>query len=94
MRALPEGGARPYSAGADAMQETVNMVPLKWAFAIFGIGLFIASMTFVNAYVAQGAIASGRSSAFGNTTRRLGLSLIVASLLLFLAGIALVVPAI
>jgi len=38
VRALPEGGARPYSAGADAMQETVNMVPLKWAFAIFGIG--------------------------------------------------------
>ena len=147
MRALPEGGARPYSAGADAMQETaetsplqllfielrvglarsaiqaalllnggasvalllflarlmpapapgalaVNMVPLKWAFAISGSGLFIASMTFVNAYVAQGAIASGRSSAFGNTMRRLGLSLIVASLLLFLAGIALVVLAI
>jgi hypothetical protein len=42
----------------------------------------------VNAYVAQGAIA------FGNTMRRLGLSLIVASLLLFLAGIALVVLAI
>jgi len=62
------------------MQETVNMVPLKWAFAISGIGLFIASMTFVNAYVAQGAIASGRSSAFGNTMRRWGLSLIVASL--------------
>jgi hypothetical protein len=48
----------------------------------------------VNAYVAQGAIASGRSSAFGNTMRRLGLSLIVISLLLFLAGIALVVLAI
>jgi hypothetical protein len=36
-------------------------------------------MTFVNAYVAQGAIASGRSSAFGNTMRRWGLSLIVAA---------------
>jgi len=48
----------------------------------------------VNAYVAQGAIASGRSSAFGNTMRRWGLSLIVISLLLFLAGIALVVLAI
>jgi hypothetical protein len=147
VRALPEGGARSYFAGAGAMQETaetsalqllfielrvglarsaiqaalllnggaivamllflaslmspqapgtlaVNLVPLKWAFAIFGLGLFIASMTFVNAYVAQGAIASGRSSAFGNTLRRLGLSLIVASLLLFLAGIALVVLAI
>jgi hypothetical protein len=146
VRALPEGGARSYLAGADAMQETaetnplqllfielrvglarsairaalllnggaivalllflaslistppgalaVNLVPLKWAFAIFGLGVFIASMTFVNAYVAQGAIASGRSSAFGNTMRRLGLSLIVASLLLFLAGIALVVLAI
>lgn len=72
----------------------VNVVPLKWAFAIFGVGLFIAGMTFVNAYVAQGAIASGRSGAFGNTMRRLGLGLIVASLLLFLAGIALVVLAI
>jgi hypothetical protein len=72
----------------------VNVVLLKWAFAIFGLGLFLAGMTFVNAYVAQGAIASGRSSAFGNTMRRLGLTLIVASLLLFLAGIALVVLAI
>jgi len=71
-----------------------NLVLLKWAFAIFGLGSFIAGMTFVNAYVAQGAIASGRSSAFGNTMRRLGLNLIVASLLLFLAGIALVVLAI
>jgi hypothetical protein len=72
----------------------VNLVLLKWAFAIFGLGLFLAGMTFVNAYVAQGAIATGRSSTFGNTMRRLGLSLIVASLLLFLAGIALVVLAI
>jgi hypothetical protein len=71
----------------------VNLVLLKWAFAIFGLGLFLAGMTFVNAYIAQGAIASGRSSAF-NTMRRLGLSRIVASLLLFLAGIALVVLAI
>ena len=72
----------------------VNLVLLKWAFAIFGLGLFLAGMTFVNASVAQGAIATGRSSAFGNTMRRLGLNLIVASLLLFLAGIALVVLAI
>ena len=72
----------------------MNMVLLKWAFAIFGLGLFLAGMTFVNADVAQGAIATGRSSAFGNTMRRLGLNLIVASLLLFLAGIALVVLAI
>ena len=72
----------------------VNLVLLKWAFAIFGLGLFLAGMTFVNAYVAQGAIASGRSSAFGNTMRRLGFNLIVASLLLFLTGIALVVLAI
>ncbi|MFZ0397505.1 MAG: hypothetical protein WAM06_05625 [Methyloceanibacter sp.] len=72
----------------------MNLVLLKWAFAIFGLGLFLAGMTFVNAYVAQGAIATGRSSAFGNTMRRLGLNLIVASLLLFLAGIALVVLAI
>ena len=72
----------------------VNVVLLKWAFAIFGLGLFLAGMNFVNADVAQGAIATGRSSAFGNTMRRLGLNLIVASLLLFLAGIALVVLAI
>lgn len=72
----------------------VNLVLLKWAFAIVGLGLFLAGMNFVNAYVAQGAIATGRSSAFGNTMRRLGLNLIVASLLLFLAGIALVVLAI
>ena len=72
----------------------VNVVLLKWAFAIFGLGLFLAGMTFVNACVAQAAIATRRSSAFGNTMRRLGLNLIVASLLLFLAGIALVVLAI
>jgi hypothetical protein len=46
-------------------------------------------MTFVNAYVAQGAIASGHASAFGNAMRRLGLSLIAASLLLFLAPLLL-----
>ena len=57
----------------------VNLVLLKWAFAIVGLGLFLAGMNFVNAYVAQGAIATGRSSAFGNTMRRLGLNLIVAS---------------
>ena len=69
-------------------------MPLKWALALFGLGMFLAGMTFVNAYIAQGAIASGRSSAFGNVMRRLGLSLIVASLLLFLAAIGLVVSAI
>jgi len=71
-----------------------NVLLIKWAFAVFGLGLFVASMTFVNAYVAQGVIASGQSNAFGNTMRRLGLSLIVVSMLLFLAGIALVVAAI
>ena len=67
----------------------VNLVLLKWAFAIFGLGLFLAGMNFVNAYVAQGAIATGRSSAFGNTMRRLGLNLIVASLLLSSPGLPL-----
>jgi hypothetical protein len=94
VRALPEGGARPYSAGSDAMQETVNMVPLNGHSPFSALACSSPNMTFVNAYVAQGAIASGRSSAFGNAMRRLGLSLIVASLLLFLAGIALVVLAI
>ena len=37
----------------------MNLVLLKWAFAVFGVGLFIPGMTFVNAYVAQDAIASG-----------------------------------
>ena len=69
-------------------------MPLKWALALFGLGMFLAGITFVNAYIAQGAIAPGRSSAFGNVMRRLGLSLIVASLLLFLAGVGLAVSAI
>ena len=72
----------------------VEVLPLKWALALFGLGMFIASMTFVNAYIAQGAIASGRSSAFGTVMRRLGLGLIVASFLLFLAGVGLAVNAI
>jgi hypothetical protein len=72
----------------------VDVSHLKWAFALFGAGLFLASIIFVNAYIAQGALASGQSSAFGNTVRRLGLSLIMASLLLFLAGVGLVLTAI
>jgi hypothetical protein len=72
----------------------VDVSHLKWAFALFGVGLFLASITFVNAYIAQGALASGQSGAFGNAIRRLGLGLIVASLLLFLAGMGLVLTAI
>jgi len=71
----------------------VDVAQLKWAFALFGTGLFLGGITFVNAYIAQGALASGQSSAFGNTVRRLGLALIVASLLLFLAGLGLVLAA-
>ena len=72
----------------------VNPSLLKWALAVFGTGLFLGAVTFVNAYVAQGALASGHSSAFGDTIRRLGLGLIVASLVLFLLGLALVIAAI
>ena len=72
----------------------VGVLPLKWAFALFGLGMFIAGMTFVNAYIAQGAIAFGQSTALGTILRRLGLSLIVASFLLFLAGVGLAVSAI
>jgi hypothetical protein len=72
----------------------VDVAQLKWAFALFGAGLFLGGITFVNAYIAQGALALGQSSAFGNTVRRLGLALIVASLLLFLAGLGLVLAAI
>ena len=61
---------------------------------LFGLGMFLAGITFVNAYIAQGAIASGRSGAFGTAMRRLGLGLIVASFLLFLAGVGLAVSAI
>ena len=71
-----------------------NVTLLKAWMAIFGLGLFLGAITFVNAYVAQGAIASGKSASFGTFLRRLGLSLIVASLLLFLLGVALVVAAI
>ena len=73
---------------------TVELVPIKWALALFGLGMFLAGMTFVNAYIAQGAIASGGSSAFGTVMRRLGLGLIVASFLLFLAGVGLAASAI
>jgi hypothetical protein len=66
---------------------------LKLSILSFGVGLFLAAVTFVNAYVAQGAIASGQASAFGNTLRRLGLALIVVSLLLFLLGVGLAVSA-
>lgn len=72
----------------------VDISLLKWALAVFGIGLFLGAITFVNAYVAQGAIASGQSSAFGHAMRRIGLGLIVGSLLLFLVGLGLVVAAI
>jgi hypothetical protein len=36
--------------------------PLPANVAVFGLGLFVASMAFVNAYVAQGAIASDQSN--------------------------------
>jgi hypothetical protein len=67
---------------------------LKMATAVFGIGAFLAAITFVNAYVAQGAIASGRSSALGNGLRRLGLALIIGSLGSFPLGVTIVLDAI
>jgi hypothetical protein len=79
----------PASAGLG-----VSLALLKAALASFGTGLILAGITFVNAYVAQGALASGQSSAFGDSIRRLGLVLIVASLLAFLVGLVLVVAAI
>jgi hypothetical protein len=72
----------------------VNVGLLKGAVAVFGTGLFLAGITFVNAYVAQGALASGQSTAFGDAIRRFGLVLIVASLLMFLLGLTLVIAAI
>src|SRR5262245_30339580 len=57
---------------------------LKLAIVVFGMGTFLAAITFVNAYVAQGAIASGLQSTFGNVLRRLGLALITSSILMFL----------
>ena len=65
----------------------MNVPLLKWAVGVFGAGLFLGAITFVNAYVAQGALASGRSTFLGDSLRRLGLGLIVASLLLFLLGV-------
>ena len=83
-----------FSQRSSRHQGNGAILPLKWALALFGLGMFLAGITFVNAYIAQGVIAPGRSSAFGNVMRRLGLSLIVASLLLFLAGVGLAVSAI
>lgn len=72
----------------------VDVPVLKWSVAAFGAGVALAAITFVNAYVAHGALASGRSSAFGEVIRRLGLCLILASLVLFLLGLAVAVAAI
>ena len=79
-----------FSQRSSRHQGNGAILPLKWALALFGLGMFLAGITFVNAYT-QGVIAPGRSRAFGNVMRRLGLSLIVASLLLFLAGVGLAV---
>ncbi len=73
---------------------SVDMPLLKWAVGVFSAGLFLGAITFVNAYVAQGVLASGRSTPFGDSLRRLGLGLIVASLFAFLLGAALTVAAI
>jgi hypothetical protein len=67
---------------------------LKQALLVFGVGVFLAGATFVNAYVAQGALASGKTTGIGTLMRRLGLGLIAGSLLLFLVGLALAVSAI
>lgn len=67
---------------------------LKAALGIFGAGLFLGAITFVNAYVAHGVLASGRSTVAGNVIRRLGLALIVASLAMFLLGLGLAVASI
>ena len=56
--------------------------------------MFIAAITFVNAYVAQGAIASGQKSTLGNGLRRLGLALIIGSLGAFLLGLSIALNAI
>jgi hypothetical protein len=79
----PAGGALQAEAGQ-----------LKLAIAVFGVGVFLAAITFVNAYVAQGAIASGQRSALGNGLRRLGLGLIIGSIALFLLGLAVALCAI
>ena len=61
---------------------------------MFGLGVFLAAITFVNAYVAQGAIASGQRDALGNGLRRLGLGLIIGSLGVFLVGLVIALDAI
>lgn len=79
------------SPAPTAARVDVNLV--KWSVAAFGSGIVLAGITFVNAYIAHGALASGRSGALGDVIRRLGLCLILASLALFLAGLAIVVAA-
>ena len=63
----------------------VNLVLLKWAFAVFGLGLFIAGPDL------RERLCGARSDRIRPLKR---IRQIVASLLLFLAGIALVVLAI
>jgi hypothetical protein len=53
----------------------------------FGLGVVLAASTFVNAYMAQGAFAGDATSTLADRLRRLGLALIVLSLLLFLVGL-------
>ncbi len=72
----------------------IDIWRLKLSLLTFAVGLSLGAMTFVNAYVAQGAIASGKSSAGGNLLRRLGLAMIVGSLALFLSGVATAIGAI
>ena len=79
----PTGGSLQAEAGQ-----------LKLAIAVFGLGVFLAAITFVNAYVAQGAIASNQESALGNGLRRLGLGLIIGSLGAFLVGLIITLDAI
>jgi hypothetical protein len=67
---------------------------LKIAIAVFGLGVFLGAITFVNAYVAQGAIASGQRNALGNGLRRLGLAFILGSLGVFLLGLVIALDAI
>jgi hypothetical protein len=59
---------------------------LKQALFVFGVGVFLAGATFVNAYVAQGALASGKTTGIGTLMRRLGLGLIAGSLASSLAS--------
>jgi hypothetical protein len=65
---------RRYRHHAGAQQPRSGGDAAKVGIGLFGLGMFISSMTFVNAYIAKARFPPAAPSAFGTVIRRLGLS--------------------